>query len=417
MKGGALKTMPMPVDRNRLRTLIASAASCCVLFLAAAAHSRGQRDDPVIQAIAPMSVCQGCVMEIVGFRLADKDTNGTRLLLLRDQHTIAVAVRSFSRSLDEPLAGRLETLTFGVPSNAMSGPWQLIVERDGRRSAPATVHVVDWMPPSLDALSPGEGAPGQNVSLTGTNLPPQLSIDLFDQSGRRLSRIDTAASPQEAGFAIPVGIPEGNLLVRISGYRDGVEFHSQTLPLKVNAVPNVSIDVNMMAPVAPGQWTMLVMDGMSQQVAAERLDVEFRQGQAVTVSNHNWDQNIRIRVPPTLAPGPVSLRARVWRAGRWSPWSPTAEFDLLTSPAEAVIHAIAVFRDGSPFAWWSRVDASPSLEVRAGDRLLVGGEFPFAASRVRLAAQSSPNESIRLRTIKDRGDEIEVEVPPLAEGA
>ena len=88
----------------------------------------------------------------------------------------------------------------------------------------------------------------------------------------------------------------------------------------------------------------------------------------------------------------------------------------MTSPAEAVIHAIAVFRDGSPFAWWSRVDASPSLEVRAGDRLLVGGEFPFAASRVRLAAQSSPNESIRLRTIKDRGDEIEVEVPPLAEG-
>jgi hypothetical protein len=172
----------------------------------------------------------------------------------------------------------------------------------------------------------------------------------------------------------------------------------------------------MMAPVAPGQWTKLVMRGDSGLIAADRVDVEFRQGQEARISSHSWDQDVRVRVPPTLAPGLVNLRARVWRAGRSSPWSQTVAFDLLPSPADAVIHAIGVVRDGNPFAWWSRIDASAPLDVRPGDRLLVGGEFPFASPRLALTGHSSPNESIPLQTIKARADAIEVEVPQLAPG-
>jgi hypothetical protein len=375
-----------------------------------------QNDVPVIQAVEPMSVCQGCVMQVVGSRLADNDMHGTHLLLLRDRQTITAAVSSFSRSLDGQAAGEPETVTFGVPPNAMTGPWQLIVERNGRRSAPVTIHILDWVPPTLDALSPVDVAPGQSVTLTGGNFPAELFVDLLEQGGSRVSRFNTTAAPQEAALALPEGTPEGSMLVRIGARRDGVEWYSQALPLKVTAVPNVSIDVGMMAPVAPGQWTVLVMDGNSERIAADRVDVEFRQGQEVRISSRSLDQDGRVRVPPTLAAGLVNLRARVWRAGRSSPWSQTVAFDLLPSPAEAVIHAIGVVRDGNPFAWWSRIDAPAPLEVRPGDRLLVGGEFPFASPRLAFTGHSSPNESIPLQTIKARGDSIEVEVPQLAAG-
>lgn len=355
-------------------------------------------------------------MQVVGSRLIDHDIDRTRLLLLRDQRTITAAVRTFSRSLEDQPAGGSETLTFELPSHAMTGSWQLIVERDGRRSTPVTFHILDWVPPTLHAVSPEEAAPGQSVTLTGGNFPPQLFVDLLDQSGSRMLRIDTTAEPQETAFALPEGTPEGSVLVRVGARRDGVEWHSQSLLLKVAAVPRVSIEANMMAPVAPGQWTTLVMDANSQRIVAERVEVEFRQRQEVMISSHSWDQAVRIRVPPTLAPGLVNLRARVWQAGRSSPWSQTVVFELLPFPADAVIHAIAVVRDGNPFALWSRIDASPPLEVRSGDRLLVGGEFPFASPRITLTGHSSPNESVPLHTIKARGDSVEVEVPLLMAG-
>ena len=406
----------MPFDGDRLRALVAIAASYCVLCLAAAVHPAAQNDVPVIQAVEPVSVCQGCAIQVVGSRLIDKDMGGTRVLLLRGQQTIAVAAGSFSRSLeDEPRGGR-ETLTFELPPNAIIGSWQLIVERDGHRSTPVTVHILDWVPPTLHALSPEEVAPGQSVTLTGGDFPSQLFVDLLDQNGSRMSRIETTAAPQETAFRLPEGTPEGNMLVRIGARRDGVEWHSQSLPLRVTAVPRVSIDVSMMAPVAPGQWTMLVMDGNSQQIGAERVDVEFRQGQEVMISSHSGDQDVRLKVPSTLAPGLVNLRARVWRAGRSSPWSQMVAFDLLPFPADAVIHAVAVVRDGNPFALWSRIDASAPLDVRSGDRLLVGGEFPFASARLTLTGPSAPNEPIRLQSITARGNTIEVEVPQLVAG-
>jgi hypothetical protein len=208
-------------------------ASLCVVCLAAAAHPLAQSDTPLIQDVAPLSVGQGCVMQVVGSRLVDSETDGTRLILVRDQQTIALAVRGFSRSLEGHVAGGRETITFGMPSTAMTGAWQLIVERDGHRSAPVTFHIVDWVPPTLHALSPEEAAPGQRVTLTGANFPTQL----------------------------------------------------------------------------------------------------------------------------------VNLRARVWRAGRSSPWSQEVAFDLLPFPADAVIHGIALVRGGNPIAAWSRIDASPPLAV------------------------------------------------------
>jgi hypothetical protein len=252
--------------------------------------------------------------------------------------------------------------------------------------------------------------------LAGSYLPADLFIDLIDQNGRHVSRIETTATPHQTGFFLPEKTPEGNMLVRLGTRNNGVEWHSQPLSMKVTSVPDVSIDVSTMAPVAPGQWTMLVMDGNSQRIDADRVDVEFRQHQDATLSSHDWGQQIRIRVPSTFAPGPVSLRARVWRAGRSSPWSPMVEFGLLSSPVEAVIHAIAVVRAGNPSASWSRIDASSPLEVHSGDRLLVGGDFPFASSRITLTATFSPGEPIPLRTIRDRGDTLEVDVPQLAAG-
>jgi len=398
------------------RAVLLIVSTYVVLDLAVAAHPAAQNDVPVVRAVEPVSVCQGCAVQVVGSRFVDKDMDGTRLLLLRDQQTITATVGSFSRSLEDVPAGGSETLTFELPPSAIAGAWQLIVERDGRRSAPVTFHIVDWAPPTLHTLSPEEAAPGQSVTLTGDNFPAQLIVDLLDQSGRRMSHFDAAAGPQETAIPLPEGTPEGNMLVRIGVRKDGVEWHSQSLPLKVTAVPRVSIDVSMMAPVAPGQWTMLVMDSNSQQIASERVEVEFRQGQHVMISSPNRDQDGRIRVPPSLAPGLVNLRARVWRAGRSSPWSDTVAFDLLAFPADAVIHAIAVVRDGNPFAFWSRIDASDPVEVRPGDRLLVGGEFPFASPRLTLSGSSSPNESIRLQSITARGDAVEVEVPPLVAG-
>jgi hypothetical protein len=397
---------------------VRAVATFWLLILTIAPRPQAQDDAPVIQDLEPIFVCQGCMMQVVGSRLVGDDTEGTRLRLVREQQTVMAGVRSFSRMLEDgkPSATR-ETLTFGVPSDVMTGSWQLIVERDGRPSVPVTFEVLDWVPPTLHTLSPAEVGPGQSLRLTGGSLPPQVFVDLLDQNGGRLWRVETTtATPREIVFTVPNRTPEGDMLMRIGTRKDGEEWYSQLLPLKVIAIPIPSIDAGMMAPVAPGQWTKLVLDLDSERVVAQRVDVEFRQGQEVAVSGHNWDRITRIRIPPTLEPGRVTLRARLWQADRPSAWSQAVEFDVLPVPADALIQAIGVVRDGNPFTLWSARDASPPVEVQSGDRLLVVGDFPFVSPRITITAQAAPNEPVTLPIIEDRGNSVEVEVPQLAPG-
>jgi hypothetical protein len=390
-------------------------------FLLVATGSRAQGDPPVITTIEPALACQGCVVRVVGSGFAAVDTDGTRLHLVRGQQTLTVALRSFSRSLGDGTPGiPRQSLTFGVPVDAVVGSWQLIVERDGRLSDPATFEVVQWVPPTLHGVTPSEAGRGERITLTGGSLPPQVSVEVLDLNANRLARVETGTRAGEIAITVPDSVPEGDVLVRISSAKDGVEWHSQPISLKVTAVPTPSIDARLMSPVKPGQWTTLRLDLYGHRIAVEAVDVEFHQGAQLIVSSYEWDGApntwVRMRVPPTLESGLVTLRARFSHDGRPTPWSPAVEFELLPVAADPVIHAIAVIRDQFPSAPWSRVDASPPLTLSEGDELLVLGDFPFETPRVTVTAHTSPNEPVSVPIISDRGDGVTVHLPPLETG-
>jgi hypothetical protein len=255
------------------------------------------------------------------------------------------------------------------------------------------------------------------VTLTGGNLPSEIIVDLLDERGDELSRVLTTAQPGQVHVTIPDSIVPGELLLRLGTRSNGQETFSQSLPIIVTAVgPAPTIETNMMMPVAPGQWTVLVLDANSERIDADRVDVEFRQGNQVAVSSHDQTRPGRIQVPAALPPGVATIRARLWRKRSASPWSDASEFELLPVPAPAVIRAVALMRDDEPVAMWTTDSASGPLAVREGDLLMVAGDFPFASPRVVVSAKESPREVVELLLREDRGQTLVAVLPALNAG-
>jgi hypothetical protein len=127
----------------------------------------------------------------------------------------------------------------------------------------------------------------------------------------------------------------------------------------------------------------------------DRIDVEFQQGAVTEVSRAIGADNVHVRVPPRLKPGPVSVRTRTWIEQAASEWSAPTTFPLLERAAAPTITAIEAGPIRS-LVWWSGDAAPVAIQARPGDALVLRGHFPVASAAALRIQMQGPRTTLAL---------------------
>lgn len=345
------------------------------------AHPRKPRV-PRVTSLKPEAAAPNSVIEISGYELYQEDWNSQRVLFTQN-NVEQVARRLGSRGSTDPRV--LQAVEVAVPEAVTAGTWLLVVENNGRRSAPVTVSIIEVSDPVIVGISPARPHPAQLVRLS-TERPAQLhsSVELVDASHAQW-RIETAISSRGITFALPDEVAEGEAIVRLSRAQNGVERFSAPLTFFVTSDPfplNPRAVARMM-PVASGQWTDVIdyddtdFDIGFELGRADRIEVEFRQGNVAVINQTTGHDRLHVQVPMGLAPGKVSVRTRTWIEQTASEWSAPVRFRVLARPVAPSIAWIDLgpTRD---LAWWPGTNTPAFVPVKPGDSLVLHGLFPVA---------------------------------------
>ena len=285
------------------------------------------------------------------------------------------------------------------PADLTPGRGEIVINSNGRRSAPVAVEIVEAAVPQLTGVSPAQAHPAQGVLLT-SKTPAQVGdvVEITDRRGR-LWRIATGASALGISLTLPDDVADGEAGIRLGRSVNGAERFSAPLRFLVTSgpLPLKSLAVALMRPVAPGQWTDIVKDHEIEFEVrrVDRIDVEFQQGAVTEVTRATGPDRVHVRVPPRLKPGLVSVRTRTWIERAASEWSAPATFALLERAAAATITSIEAGPIRS-LVWWSGDAALAAIEARPGDALVLRGHFPVASAAALRVQVRGPHATLAL---------------------
>ena len=334
---------------------------------------------PRITSLKPAAAAPNSVMQITGYGLYQEDWNSQRVLFIRKDVEVVAARLASGGSLTNP-----DSLQYGdvaVPETLTPGTWLLVVEINGRRSAPIRVTITEKSDPVITGVSPARPHPAQMVLLS-TDRSADLGsrVELTDASGAQWSP-QTGVSSRIISVLLPDEVAEGEATVRVRRTEHGVDTFSAPFRLFVTSAPlplNPSA-VARMKPVAPGQWTDLVDDNEIgfELERADRIDVEFRQGDVAVINQATGDYRSHVQVPATIAAGQVSVRTRTWIEQTASEWSVPATFRVRGRPVPPSITWI----DAGPardLVWWPGANTPAFVPVTREEVLVLHGLFPVA---------------------------------------
>jgi HEAT repeat protein len=311
----------------------------------------------------------------------------------------------------------LQTIGVEVPADLTAGRWTFEIVVNGRESAPVFVDIVENADVELTGISPPRPHPSQMVFLHSRTPTARLGdhVQLIDARGRQWR---LGAGVQFAGIvlALPDEVADGEASIRIGRDEHGVENLSEPLTFVVTSgpLPLTTSVVTYMKPVAPGQWTDLSEDWETEfEIShADRVDVEFRQGDFSAISRATGPDGVHVRVPSRLKPGPVALQTRTWIDRTASEWSAAAVFAVVERKVTPTIDYIldGQFRN---YAWWADDPlAPPVINARPGDAFELHGHFPVAnAGDLRVQLRGPRGTVVDLvRTDVERA--VRVQLPP-----
>ena len=273
----------------------------------------------------------------------------------------------------------------------MPGHWEIVINANGRRSAPVTIEIVEAAVPQLTGVSPPQAHPAQGVLLTSKS-PAQVGdlVELTDGRGRQW-RIATGASALGLSLTLPDDVADGEASIRLGRSVNGEERVSAPLRFLVTSgpLPLKSLAVALMKPVAPGQWTDIVKDHEIEFEVrrVDRIDVEFQQGAVTEIRRATGPDNVHVQVPGRLYSWRASVRTRTWIEQTASDWSAPV---TLTVPERPVAPSVTAIEAGSfrNLVWWSGESAPAVAEVQHGEAMVLRGHFPVAASNRSASATS-----------------------------
>jgi hypothetical protein len=345
---------------------------------------------PRIQSVVPAVVASNSVLAVKGYALGLENHYSVRVLFVRDNLERTGRISSSGRMVDRDADSEYQYMDVFVPTDLTPGPWQLVIDANGRRSAPVAVEIIEAAEPQLIGILPARVHPAQMVLLI-SKTPAQVDdlAELTDARGRQW-RMATGVSSQGIGLLLPDEVADGEASIRVGRSVNGAERFSAPFRFLVTSgpLPLESSAVSLMTPVAPGQWTDLVKDAdIEFEVRrVDRIEVQFQQGNVTEISRATGPDKVHVQVPRRLTPGQVSVRTRTWIEKTASEWSTAVTFTVPARPVAPTITEI----EGGPFrnlVWWAGDDAPAVAAARRGEALVLRGHFPVGKAadlRVRL---------------------------------
>jgi hypothetical protein len=240
---------------------------------------------------------------------------------------------------------RYYSIDVRVPSDLAAGRWELVIEANGVRSDPIPVEIRAVSDFVLGSMSPTRPHPSQLVRVSTRPFNQVVEyVRLTDSQGRQW-QLRTGGSSDGVGFRLPDEIADGEASVQAGRTEYGVERLSEPLRFSITSapLPLPGFPTSGMPQVAPGQWTDLGRSGETEFeiTRAERIEVEFRQGDVAMISRAVGANKLHVQVPRRMKPGEAEVRTRTWIGNVPSGWSPlVAQYQVLdrdVPPSIAVI--------------------------------------------------------------------------------
>jgi len=368
--------------------------------------------NPTVKSVSPGSASANTVVTLAGYGLGLEDSRSTTVVFVQGGVEHVARIRGSRRVITRDPDGGAQMVDVFVPGTMTIGRCQIVVEVNGRRSAPVDMDVAPEAPPVLTGVSPARPHPAQMVSLS-TSAPAHFGdeVEMIDARGK-LWRIPAAVSRATVSFALPDDVAEGEATVRVGSRQNGTDRLSAPLKLVVTSgpLPLNPLAVSSMKAVAPGQWTDLAVDAdIEFEIRrADRIELEFSQGSTAIVAQTTGPDSVHVQVPPLLSPGPVRVRTRTWIEQTASEWSAPVRF--LPSNQAVGPHVDIIQTGPSRRVTWSAGGVADVATAKTGDTLWLRGLFPVARAADLQVQLRDSNKALDLAATDVQGG-IEVQVP------
>jgi hypothetical protein len=348
---------------------------------------------PVVTSVRPLIASPNAVIALSGYALGAEDSSAIRVLFMQGDVAQVARISGGGRVVSRDPNGGAQYMDMEVPEMITPGRWQIVVDVKGRRSAPVTIDISAGGPVVLTRVSPERPHPSQGV-LLATRTPAQVGdhVELIDGRGA-VWRIGTGVSSLGVSFTLPDDVAEGEATIRVGRTQNGEDRFSTPLKFVVTSgpLPLKGLAAAMMKSVGPGQWTDLVTDNEVEFEIrrSDRIEVEFRQGDVVVITQATGPDSVHVQVPAGVALGSVSVRTRTGIEQTESEWSAPTTFRALERPVAPSISSV----EAGPvrnLVWWAGNAAPAFVQTKPGEALVLRGHFPVARAadlRVQLRGQ------------------------------
>lgn len=350
-----------------------------ISFLAVSVQAQdvnNKNSAPVVENWSPRTASVGTVIYLTGYRLGPDQGDKAKAFVIQKgiEHPARTAGGWWTTNNQNNLP---QTMGVIIPDEVGPGSAQVIVELEGRRSAPVAITVTEWKLPTVKTLSPSRGAPGTFVRIEGEGFLFENEIELTDDKGTSTT-FNSSGSPDGTTFRIPTNAAEGVITVRVGNQQYGKGQYTQPLTFTVTNEP---LPVELLASdsiaVAPGQWLDLQVSNAEPLNRSELTELAFKQAGRTVIVSAPKPFRSHFPVPAALTPGEVELQLRTWRDGRPSQWSEPAKLELADKPVAPLIDSIR-----SDQETWQSLHPGPDRKtdftVEAGDEVVMNGLWPVA---------------------------------------
>ena len=365
---------------------------------------------PKITSVVPSVTSPRSWVAASGYSLGAEDALTQQVLFVRGSVTHAVKGVGGGRSSKDGIED-LQYLSIEVPGALEPGRWHLVIEANGRRTAPLALDVVPPRPIEWQGIFPSQPHPSQPV-WAHTRFPPQQddALELVDAHGVRWP-FEAGAWVRGFDFALPRGVAEGEAAIRVlrkSGEAAGPPFKFR---ITSGPSPLTTTALAFMKPVAARQWTKLTLDTTDELEVdrVDRVEIEFAQRGQVFTAVATGTQGTRVQIPAGLRPGIAMARNRTWIEDTASEWSLAVPVRIAKRALPVSVEGITVRRTGTT-VWLLERNAPRFIEVRPGDDLMLFGHFRVAQP-TDLRVQLTGKEKAFDLPAADLDGELQIKMP------
>src|SRR6266481_5260558 len=190
--------------------------------------------DPVVTGVQPTTAGVGAQVTVTGTNFGSA---GSVLLSAGSSGSVALGIVSWSGT----------RIVGTVPSGVQPGIYGIDVSTEGARVNGGIIFVVAGTQPSITTISPGSGAVGSQVTITGSGFGATQGTGTVSFNGTAASIVSW--SDTQIVATVPTGATTGNVTVQQGGtVSNGVSFTVNPTPLLQFSIRDTPSQVNLTSP-------------------------------------------------------------------------------------------------------------------------------------------------------------------------